>query len=92
MGAFAPFERDLIRERQRAGPALANLREGAYVGHKPCLNLAQARELRRRVAADGACRGAGHQSSDSMSVRRRSMDLAIRVYRQRHGTTSIPLL
>jgi DNA invertase Pin-like site-specific DNA recombinase len=51
MGAFAQFERDLIRERQREGIALAKLREGAYVGRKPCLNLAQAKDLRRRVAA-----------------------------------------
>lgn len=51
MGAFAQFERDLIRERQREGIALAKLREGAYVGRKPCLNPAQAKDLRRRVAA-----------------------------------------
>jgi DNA invertase Pin-like site-specific DNA recombinase len=51
MGAFAQFERDLIRERQREGIALAKLREGAYVGRKPSLNPAQAKDLRRRVAA-----------------------------------------
>jgi DNA invertase Pin-like site-specific DNA recombinase len=51
MGAFAQFERDLIRERQREGIAVAKLREGAYVGRKHCLNPAQAKELRRRVAA-----------------------------------------
>ena len=51
MGAFAQFERDLIRERQREGIALAKLREGAYVGRKHCLNPAQAKELRRRVSA-----------------------------------------
>ena len=51
MGAFAQFERDLIRERQREGIALAKLREGAYVGRKHCLNPAQAKELRQRVAA-----------------------------------------
>ena len=50
MGAFAQFERDLIRERQREGIALAKLREGAYVGRKHCLNPGQAKELRRRVA------------------------------------------
>ncbi len=49
MGAFAQFERDLIRERQREGIALARLREGAYVGRKHCLNPAQAKELRRRI-------------------------------------------
>lgn len=51
MGAFAQFERDLILERQREGIALAKLREGAYVGRKPCLNPVQAKELRRRVVA-----------------------------------------
>jgi len=51
MGAFAQFERDLIRERQREGIALAKLREGAYVGRKHSLTPAQAKELRRRVAS-----------------------------------------
>ena len=51
MGAFAQFERDLIRERQREGIALAKLREGAYVGRKHSLNPTQAKDLRRRVAA-----------------------------------------
>ena len=51
MGAFAQFERDLIRERQREGIALAKLREGAYVGRKHSLNPVQSKELRRRVVA-----------------------------------------
>ncbi len=50
MGAFAQFERDLIRERQREGIALAKLREGAYVGRKHSLSPAQAKDLCRRVA------------------------------------------
>jgi len=50
MGAFAQFERDLIKERQREGIALAKLREGTYVGRKHSLNAAKAKELRRRVA------------------------------------------
>jgi DNA invertase Pin-like site-specific DNA recombinase len=50
MGAFAQFERDLIRERQREGIALAKLREGAYTGRKHSLTPAQAKELCRRVA------------------------------------------
>jgi DNA invertase Pin-like site-specific DNA recombinase len=49
MGAFAQFERDLIRERQREGIALAKLREGAYVGRKHSLTPVQAKDLRRRV-------------------------------------------
>lgn len=51
MGVFAQFERDLIRERQREGIALAKLREGAYVGRKHSLNPTQAKELLRRVAS-----------------------------------------
>lgn len=51
MGAFAQFERDLIRERQREGIALAKLREGAYTGRKHSLTPVQAKELCRRVAA-----------------------------------------
>ena len=50
MGAFAEFERALIRERQREGIALAKLR-GAYRGRKPALNRAQAIELCRRAKA-----------------------------------------
>ncbi len=50
MGAFAQFERDLIRERQREGITLAKLREGAYTGRKHSLSPTQAEELRRRVA------------------------------------------
>ena len=49
MGAFAQFERDLIRERQREGIALAKLREGTYTGRKHSLTPAQAKELCRRV-------------------------------------------
>jgi DNA invertase Pin-like site-specific DNA recombinase len=44
MGAFAEFERALIRERQTEGIALAKTR-GAYKGRKPALTTDQAREL-----------------------------------------------
>ncbi|MBB5411222.1 DNA invertase Pin-like site-specific DNA recombinase [Paraburkholderia sp. HC6.4b] len=50
MGAFAGFERALIRERQREGIALAQQR-GAYRGRKPALSDAQVADLRRRVDA-----------------------------------------
>jgi DNA invertase Pin-like site-specific DNA recombinase len=50
MGAFAEFERALIRERQREGIALAKQR-GAYRGRKQALSADQAAELRRRVNA-----------------------------------------
>jgi len=50
MGAFAEFERALIRERQREGIALAKQR-GAYRGRKKALSPEQTAELRRRVEA-----------------------------------------
>jgi DNA invertase Pin-like site-specific DNA recombinase len=50
MGAFAEFERSLIRERQREGVALAKER-GAYKGRKRSLSDTEIAELRRRVAA-----------------------------------------
>jgi len=50
MGAFAEFERALIRERQREGIALAKQR-GVYRGRKKALSDAAVAELRRRVAA-----------------------------------------
>ena len=49
MGAFAEFERALIRERQREGIALAKQR-GAYRGRKKALNSEQIADLKRRVA------------------------------------------
>ena len=50
MGAFAEFERALIRERQREGIALAKQR-GAYRGRKKSLNSEKIEELKRRIAA-----------------------------------------
>lgn len=50
MGAFAEFERALIRERQREGIALAKQR-GAYRGRKKALTPERGDELRRRAAA-----------------------------------------
>ncbi|MDR3735441.1 MAG: recombinase family protein [Acidobacteriaceae bacterium] len=50
MGAFAEFERALLRERQREGITLAKQR-GAYRGRKRSLNPEQIGEMRRRVAA-----------------------------------------
>ena len=49
MGAFAEFERALIRERQREGIALAKQR-GAYRGRKKMLSGERVAELVRRVA------------------------------------------
>jgi DNA invertase Pin-like site-specific DNA recombinase len=50
MGAFAEFERSLIRERQREGIALAK-KAGVYKGRKPALTSEQASELRSRAEA-----------------------------------------
>lgn len=49
MGAFAEFERSLIRERQREGVALAKDR-GAYKGRHPSLSEEQRAELQSRAA------------------------------------------
>lgn len=48
MGAFAEFERALIRERQREGIALAK-KAGVYKGRKPSLTAERAVELRKRA-------------------------------------------
>ena len=48
MGAFAEFERSLIRERQREGIALAKQR-GAYKGRKKTLTPERAAELVHRA-------------------------------------------
>lgn len=48
MGAFAEFERALIRERQREGIALEKQR-GAYRGRKKTLSPGQVIELRFRA-------------------------------------------
>ena len=50
MGAFAEFERALIRERQREGIAVAKQR-GAYRGRKKSLSDDRVAELKQRVAA-----------------------------------------
>lgn len=50
MGAFAEFERALIRERQREGIVLAKAR-GAYRGRRPSLTGDQVRLLQARAAA-----------------------------------------
>lgn len=48
MGAFAQFERELIRERQREGIELAK-KAGAYRGRKHSLSMDRADELRARL-------------------------------------------
>lgn len=53
MGAFAEFERSLIRERQREGIALAKKR-GVYRGRKRSLTEAQIAQLAARAAVGAA--------------------------------------
>jgi DNA invertase Pin-like site-specific DNA recombinase len=48
LGAVAQFERDLIKERQRQGIALAKQR-GAYTGRKKALVAERIEELRTRI-------------------------------------------
>jgi DNA invertase Pin-like site-specific DNA recombinase len=50
MGAFAEFERSLIKERQKEGIALAKQR-GAYKGRKKTLTQERAAELVQRAGA-----------------------------------------
>jgi DNA invertase Pin-like site-specific DNA recombinase len=50
LGAVAQFERELIKERQREGIAMAKKR-GVYKGRKPSLSAERAADLRKRVAA-----------------------------------------
>ena len=52
MGAFAEFERSLIRERQREGVALAKNR-GAYKGRKRELSSEQVITIRKNIAEGG---------------------------------------
>jgi DNA invertase Pin-like site-specific DNA recombinase len=50
MGAFAEFERALLKERQREGIAIAK-KAGVYKGRKPSLSPERVTELRARVAS-----------------------------------------
>lgn len=49
MGAFAEFERSIIRERQMEGIALAKKR-GVYKGRKRCLTPEQVEEIKLKLA------------------------------------------
>ena len=50
MGAFAEFERALIRERKREGIALAK-KQRVYKGRQPALQPAQVAELQQKAQA-----------------------------------------
>lgn len=49
LGAFAEFERTLIRERQREGIAIAKAKGNVYKGRKPMLNAEKIAALRTKV-------------------------------------------
>ena len=49
MGAFAEFERALIRERQKEGIAIAK-KDGKYRGRSKCLTPEQLQEIKQLVA------------------------------------------
>jgi DNA invertase Pin-like site-specific DNA recombinase len=51
MGAFAEFERSLIKERQREGIAIAKAKGDVYRGRMPSLTAEEAEALRSRIAA-----------------------------------------
>ena len=46
MGAFAEFERSMLRERQREGIAIAKTVPGKYKGRIPALKPSQVQELK----------------------------------------------
>ncbi|MBT6120240.1 recombinase family protein, partial [bacterium] len=48
MGAFAQFERSLIKERQMEGITIAK-NKGLYRGRKKCLTQEQVEEIKARV-------------------------------------------
>jgi DNA invertase Pin-like site-specific DNA recombinase len=50
MGAFAEFDRALIKERQREGIVLAKKR-GAFKGRKKSLSQTEVAEIRRQIEA-----------------------------------------
>jgi DNA invertase Pin-like site-specific DNA recombinase len=51
MGAFAEFERNLIKERQREGIAIAKAKGGVYRGRQHSLTTEKAKALLNRIAA-----------------------------------------
>jgi DNA invertase Pin-like site-specific DNA recombinase len=57
MGAFAEFERSLLKERQREGIAIAK-QNGVYKGRKHSLDAERVKELRRRAKAKGVKKAA----------------------------------
>lgn len=51
MGAFAEFERSLIKERQLEGVAVAKAKGDVYKGRKPSLDADKVQQIKERIAA-----------------------------------------
>src|SRR5258705_9721567 len=51
MGAFAEFERSLIKERQREGIAIAKAKGNIFKGRQPSLNPDKVKALLNRITA-----------------------------------------
>jgi len=55
LGAFAEFERSLIKSRQREGIAAARAK-GRHLGRKPALSTAQVEDIKSRISAGASVR------------------------------------
>jgi DNA invertase Pin-like site-specific DNA recombinase len=87
MGAFAQFERELLRERQREGIAIAK-RAGKYRGRKPVLTAARGSELGQRAAAGESKAGLAREFGISRDTLYRYLAVAQRESKRRgtrHG-------
>jgi len=51
MGAMAEFERELIRERQREGIAIAKAKGDVYKGRVKCLSPSQVEDMKAQITA-----------------------------------------
>jgi DNA invertase Pin-like site-specific DNA recombinase len=71
MGAFAEFERSLLKERQREGIAIAK-KAGVYKGRKPSLTAERVAQLSARISAGEK---KGHSLASSASLAKRSISM-----------------
>lgn len=83
MGAFAEFERNLIRERQREGIKAAKAR-GVLIGSRPKLNDTREQEMIARALQQGANKKA---LAEEYGITRATLYNAIK----RHQSKSIPI-
>ncbi|MGO0307248.1 recombinase family protein [Endozoicomonas acroporae] len=80
MGAFAEFERNLIRERQREGIEAAKAR-GVLIGSRPKLDDAVEQEMVARASRQGANKKA---LAEEYGVTRATLYNAIKRYQSKH--------